>query len=231
MTIGYPTPPSTGLSEAEVTAQILGDGTPGFDYRVGFVNALPAGATLAAAGLPAVAERGSGSDGTDADGIFKTLTSSGSLDSTGGLYVGPFTQRRHSPVVMCVVKQPTVLTDVRFCVGFVSAEDMGNNGPAHQAILRYYTSLTDASLTLACKDGTTRSTTATGVAASAGGKTKFKLWFDANGFNVQINDGTTYTHATNLPGASTALGFQIQSASVIAAARNVGFSRLGAYSL
>lgn len=168
---------------------------------------------------------------------YATTASSGvdaGVISTFGLI-----QRRWAPYHYArIMTDASAITSTRLAVGMVSAEIAADAGPASTgayvvaagAWFRYDTGVDGTAFwRTVTSDATTATVTTTSVAIAANTSYELTIEINSAGTSIRywINGTLAATHTTNLPGASTALGYTARLRTLAASARSLRLGRIG----
>jgi len=121
-----------------------------------------------------------------------------------------FADLQHKPKLVVRIKTGADADHTLIWIGFSSSpgsSNMGTADPSGLSLLAIrYNSATDTNWQLATKDGTTLTTTDTGVAFAVDTVFVFVLYFDGTNAKLEIDGGAATSTTSNLPAAGTLLG-------------------------
>lgn len=157
----------------------------------------------------------------------------GGVSGNPGGFLSAFThtRRAHNPVYEAVIQTGAAgdITSIRFFMGLFSTTPAAADDPSASGIgFRYSTNVPDAGWVGLVSSGAGNvSTTASLATVAATTVYKLRCWLNDSGALAyfSINDSVPVTLATNLPAASTELGYVVRAMTATAAGKNFKFSR------
>jgi hypothetical protein len=159
------------------------------------------------------------------------LTGSVSGNPAGLVSLFTYTRRAHDCYVDTVVKMVDI-TDVLHFIGLFSTTPAVADDPSASGIGFRFSSATDAGWVGLVSSGAGNvSTTAAIATVSANGIYKLRAWIDDSAAKAyfSINDSVPVTLTTNLPGASTELGYVNRQMTTAAGGKNHKWARGSLY--
>ncbi|TLK47470.1 ubiquitin-activating E1 FCCH domain-containing protein [Glutamicibacter sp. V16R2B1] len=188
---------------------------------------------------PAPTTAGTLTSPSDATGTIIQYETAASTDADAGLIsVMGLSQARHAPHLYAKVRTSSAaVTSTRLAVGLISAEIATSAGPAttgsyttaQGAWLRYDTAVDSTAFWRAVTSSGTNATVTTTTAAIAT-DTAYELRVEVNAAGTAVrfwvNEALVATHTTDLPGASTQLGYTARIRTLTAASRQLKVSRV-----
>ncbi|HKU18155.1 MAG TPA: hypothetical protein VJP80_02670 [Candidatus Saccharimonadales bacterium] len=209
-------------------------GTPAFsDRHTSFFEPLTTAATSPTGyGLTVPTSSGTATASPQAESMYVNYATTTTANSTGGLttLAATQTQTRWLPRYMTRIRvDSSAVTSVRYWVALGNSALTGSDGTGQFVGVRFSTNTSDPAWMCASDDGTTLSTTTTGVSVTAGSYYDIIIDMSISGTlscSVAANGGswTTVSKSTNLPTNSTSLGLMESITTLTTAARNIGIA-------
>jgi hypothetical protein len=163
----------------------------------------------------------------DADGPWLSITTSTANGNDAVITNFSVLRRDWDPEFYTRVKTPATITNLRYWIGLFSADPTGSATPAvHAAGFRFDTGVPDTKWQFCTGDGTTTACTDTGVTVSASTAYTLGVTCSASDCKGYVNGTLSATRTTNLPGATTTIGYNVSASNLSAAAHSLLFGRL-----